>query len=148
MFEGIVLMLISLGAIAAGRGHVAKARQMRGFQTARGRVIARELAVIPSGDVVEGRWGRGGGYWPKATYTYEVGDTTYTGDRRQYGWVGLKQSVAQAELDAIPDEVEVHYDPSDPQDAYLIRHKPALGHGLVAGGTFGVLIALVLILGS
>jgi hypothetical protein len=148
MASGIVLMLISAGAVFAGRGYVRAARAMRGFETTRGRVIAREVAVVPSADTREGHWGKGGGYWPKATYVYEVGGQSYTSDRLRYGWQGLKQSVAEQELAAIPDEIDVYYDPAAPQVAYRVLHKPRLGYALITGGAFGVLIALVLIVGS
>jgi hypothetical protein len=74
----IALLVISLGAIAAGWGYVRMAQRMRSFATTRGTVLARELAVMPGGDTREGRYGRGGGYRPKVTYAYTVDGVGYT----------------------------------------------------------------------
>jgi hypothetical protein len=143
----IALLIISCGAIVAGWGYVRTARRMRGYETTRGTVVAREIAVLPSttGDT-EGRWGKGGGYWPRATYTYTVAGVAHRSDRRGYAYRGLKKSVAEEQLAAIPEEVDVYFDPAKPEEAYLERHSPALGNLLVAGGGFGVLVALVLLL--
>jgi hypothetical protein len=144
---GIGLLVISLGAIAAGRGHVRTARRMRSFATTRGRVVAREIAVI-TGLNREGRWGQGGNYRPKVTYEYTVGGVAYTSDRTSYVLRGLRRSLAEQQLAAIPDEVEVHYDPAAPQEAFLETHTPRLGRMLIAGGAAGALFALLVILAS
>ena len=68
--------------------------------------MARELATVGY-DHLEPRWGKGGGYRPKVTYTYAVGERTYTSDRSSYAHRGLKQHIAEQELAAIPDEVVV-----------------------------------------
>jgi hypothetical protein len=40
---------------------------------------------------------------------------------------GLKRSVAEQALAAVPDEVDVHYDPTTPQEAFLQAHTPRTG---------------------
>jgi hypothetical protein len=144
--SAIALLVISLGAIVAGRGYVKTSRRMRSFQTTRGRVVAKELARVP-GLSREGRWGKGGNYRPKVTYAYTVGGVAYTSDRSSYATRGLRQSVAEQQLAATPDEVDVYYDAAAPQEAYLELHTPRLGHFLVAGGLVGALIGLILLLG-
>jgi hypothetical protein len=143
---GIAMLLISVGMIAAGRGHVKLARRMRSFQTTRGRVVGREVAVVP-GAGHEGRWGRGGRYRPKVTYEYTVGGVSYTSDRTSHVLRGLRESLVEQQLAAIPDEVDVHYDPASPGEAFLETHTPGLGRALMAGGAVGILLALVMILG-
>jgi len=118
---------------------------MRSFQRTRGRIVARELAAVPGGNR-EGRWGRGGGYRPKVTYSYAVGGVSYTSDRSSYAIRGLKKSIVEQELAAIPDEVDVYYDPAAPQEAYLETHKPRLGTILLIGGGVGSMAALVALL--
>lgn len=147
MASAIFVLLISLGAIVAGAGYVRTARRMRSFGTTRGTVIGRELATLPGGDTREGRWGQGGGWMPKVTYTYVVDGVSHTSNRLGYAYRGLKQSVAEKQLAAIPDEVDVHYDPADPQVAYLQTHRPRLGMVLVAGGLVGLAGALIALLG-
>jgi hypothetical protein len=143
----IAIFVISLGAILAGRGYVKTAQRMRSYVTTRGRVTAREVVVIAGLDR-EGRWGQGGNYRPKVTYDYTVGGVAYTSDRTSYAHRGLKRSLAEQRLAAIPDEVDVYYDPAAPDQAYLEKHSPALGRYLLAGGGVGVLFALILLLGS
>jgi hypothetical protein len=46
----------------------------------------------------------------------------------------------------VPDEVEVHYDPTAPHQAYLQLHTPRIGYALILCGAFGVLVALVSLL--
>jgi hypothetical protein len=143
----IALFVISLGAILAGRGYVTTARRMRTFATTRGRVTGREVVMI-AGLGREGKWGQGGNYRPKVTYDYTVDGVAYTSDRTTYAHRGLRRSLAKQQLAAIPDEVDVYYDPAAPQEAYLQTHSPALGRYLLAGGGVGVLFALILLLGS
>jgi hypothetical protein len=80
---------------------------------------------------------------PKVTYDYTVNGVSYTSDRSSYALRGLKRSIAEQELAAIPDEVDVYYDPAAPQEAYLETHTPRIGRFLLAGGAAGVLVALV-----
>src|SRR5262245_18965872 len=120
---------------------------MRSYATTRGRVTSREV-VMMAGLSREGKWGQGGNYRPKVTYDYTVDGVTYTSDRTSYAHRGLRHSLAEQQLAAIPDEVDVYYDPSAPKEAYLETHSPALGRYLLVGGGIGVLFALILALGS
>jgi hypothetical protein len=142
----IVVLVISCAAIAAGWTYVRMARRMACFATTRGTVIGREVASVPSTASREGRWGKGGGYRPKVTYTYAVGGVTYTSDRWSYAIEGLKRSLAEQALAAGPDEVDVHYDPTAPQVAYLQTHTPRIGYVLIVCGVIGVLAALASLL--
>jgi len=143
----IAILVISLGAILAGRGYVRTARQMQSFATTRGHVTAREVVMI-GGLSREGKWGQGGNYRPKVTYDYTVGGVAYTSDRVSYANRGLRRSLAEQQLAAFPDEVDVYYDPAAPQEAYLEKHTPTLGRYLLAGGGVGALFGLILLLGS
>jgi hypothetical protein len=144
---GLAFMVISLGAILAGRGYVRTSRRMRSFQTTRGRVFKRELATV-AGDTREGVWGKGGGYRPAVTYVYTVEGVEHTSDKVSYAHRGLRKSLAEQALAAIPDEVDVFYDPADPDEAYLVRHSPRLGHWLIGGGVLGILFGLLIVLAS
>lgn len=147
MVAAIAILVISAGAILAGRGYVRTAQKMRSFATTRGHVTAREV-VMMAGLSREGRWGQGGNYRPKVTYDYSVDGVAYTCDRTTYAHRGLRRSLAEQQLAAIPDEVDVYYDPAAPQEAYLEKHSPTLGRYLLAGGGVGVLFGLILLLGS
>lgn len=97
--------------------YVRTARRISSFATTRGTVIDRELAAVPGAPGREGHWGKGGGYRPKVTYTYVVDGVAYTSDRWSYAIEGLKRSLAEQVIAAVPDEVDVHYDPTAPQSA-------------------------------
>lgn len=140
---GIGLIVISLGAILAGRGYVRVAKRMRSYATTRGRVLERELARTSGGR--EGRFGQGGNYRPLVTYAYVVDGVERTSDKSSYAHQGLRESVARERLRAIPDEVDVYYDPADPDQAYLEKHTPRIGYWLVGGGTTGVLLGLIML---
>ncbi len=137
----IVILIISAGAVLAGWGFVRATRRMRSYQTTRGTVIGRELAAMPL-DTREGRWGKGGGYQPKVTYVYTVGGVSYTSDRWSYAAAGLRHDLAQKTLDAVPDQVDVHYDPRAPQQACLQIQSPGRGYLVLIGGALGMLAAL------
>jgi hypothetical protein len=143
MAAAIALLVISLGAILAGQGYVKNGRRMRGYATTRGRVVGRELARIAAAGP-EGRFGQGGPYWAKATYVFTVDGVEHTSDKTSYAHRGLKKALAEQRLAAIPDEVDVHYDPASPDDAYLEKHTPGMGYWFLAGGGVGVLIALLI----
>jgi Protein of unknown function (DUF3592) len=145
--SAIFLLVLSGAAIGVGVRYVRTARRMRSFQTTRGTVVAREVAVVPSGDLREGKWGKGGGYWPKVTYTYTVDGAAYTSDRSSYAFRGVKRSIAEQQLAAISDEVNVYYNPAAPQEAYLETNSPRLGTILVVGGSVGLAVALILLVG-
>lgn len=142
MASALFLLVLALGAIVAGVGYVRVAYRMRHFRATAGRVIAREVVTVPSGDTTEGRFGQGGGYMPKITYTYTVDGVERVGDRMAYAARGWKRAIAEQRLAAIPDSVEVWYDPSDPREAWIERHSPAIGYALVAGGAVAALAAV------
>jgi uncharacterized protein DUF3592 len=143
---GIALLVISIGAIAAGQGYIKTANRMRSFATARGTVLEREVGTVPSGDRTEGRWGKGGGAVPKVTYRYTVEGVEYTNDRWSYAWRGMKRSIIEEQLKTIPDEVPVYYDPAKPAESYLELHTPNTGVYLIGGGIAGAAFALLILL--
>ena len=134
MVAAVFVLVIAAGALAAGIGHVRKARSMRGYRSTVGQVVARDVAAIPGVDLREGRWGRGGGYEPRIVYRYSVDGVEFTGDRLGYVRRGLKRAIAERRAAAYPDELQVWFDPADPREAYLERHTPGLGWALVALG--------------
>jgi hypothetical protein len=138
----ILVLIVACGAIAAGYGYVRAARRMRFYRTVEGDVVGREVAVVPGSAGGEGTGGSGGRYSPKVTYTYVVDGVSYTSDRWSFAGNGLKRSVAEQQLAAVPDRVTVFYDPNAPAQAYLHTHTPRVGYALLMGGAIAALAAL------
>ena len=145
MAGAIALIVISLGAIVAGRGYMRTARRMGAFAVTRGTVLEKKPIPLPGGDTRSGRWGKGGGYQPYVRYAYEVEGAPYTNDKVGYALQGLKQELVQQDLDALPEQVDVHYDPANPQDAYLKTHTPTIGRWFIIGGAVGVVFGLLIL---
>src|SRR3954453_22557872 len=95
MVFGIALLVISIGAIAAGRGYTATARRMRSFATTRGTVLEKRAITVPGGDTREGALGSGGGYQPYVRYAYEVGGRGFENDKVSYALRGMKRSLVE-----------------------------------------------------
>jgi hypothetical protein len=147
VLSAIFLFVLSLGAIAAGMGSIRTSDRMRSFAVTPGTVIARDVQLIGTlGGPPAARWGKGGGYAPKVTYTYAVDGTTYTSDRWTYAQRGLQRALALERAQALPDSVAVHYNPTKPEEAYLETHTPKLGRWLILGGLAGCLVALMIAL--
>jgi hypothetical protein len=111
---------------------------MRSFHSVRGKVIARRVVIVPSGNTMTGRFGDGGGFTPQVTYRYVVDGVERESNKLARAVRGYKKSVAEGKLAEIPDDVVVWYDPADPSEAYLQKHGTALGYVLFA---FGVCLA-------
>lgn len=147
MISALFLLVLAIGAIAAGVGYVRKAAAMSRFRGVRGQVISREVVPTPGG-TREGRFGDGGGFMAKVTYRYVVDGQEHVGDRMGYAFRGLRRSLAEQRLAAIPDEVHVWVNPEDPKDAYLERHTPTIGYFFLVGGGLAGLASVAWILGQ
>lgn len=135
-------LIVALAAVAAGVKYIMTARKMRSFNTTRGTVLSREISPVNAGLGREGRWGSGGNYEPKVTYSYVVDGVAYRSDRWSYGSEGRKRSVAERALAAVPDDVTVYYDPADPRQSYLHTTSPKVGYALLAGGAALLFVAV------
>lgn len=134
MLANLFALLLGLAFVYVGYTYGALARRMRSFKSVPGKVIAREVVVVPSGNTTTGRWGDGGGYTPKVTYGYRVDDVALESNKLARAIRGYKREIAERKLAEIPDDVVVWYDPTNPSEAYLEKHGPALGYALMALG--------------
>jgi hypothetical protein len=144
MATELFVLLLGLGFAYVGFTYGALARRMRSFRSVSGRVVAREVVVVPTGDTTTGRWGEGGGYTPQVTYLYVVDGVELRSNKIGLAIPGYKRAVAERKLAEIPDEVVVWYDPSKPSEAYLRKHGPALGYAI---STLGVALAIGALVG-
>ena len=143
MLTKLFALLLGLAFVYVGSTYSALARRMRSFKRTSGRVVARDVVVVPSGDTTTGRWGEGGGYTPQVTYRYVVDGVELQSSNIARAIRGYKRAVAERKLAEIPDEVVVWYDPVKPSEAYLQKHGPALGYAILALGVGLVVGALI-----
>lgn len=85
-----------------------------------------------------------GWYYARVKYSYAVAGKTYQNDRiYQIGRLDGTKDDRQHFVDALPDPVPVHYDPADPQQAYLVAN-PTWTYWLMIGcGALVLLVGLV-----
>jgi hypothetical protein len=145
-FTQIFALLLGLAFVYVGNMYSALARRMRSYRSVRGRITAREVVIVPSGNTREGRYGDGGGYTPQVSYRYVVDGIELESNKLARAVRGYKRSVAERKLEEIPDQVTVWYDPRNPSEAYLHKHGPAFGYAILGLGvavTAGALISLL-----
>ncbi len=145
MATKLFVLMLGVAFVYVGYAYSALARRMRSYKSVQGRVVAREVVVVPSGDTTTGRWGEGGGYTPQVTYRYVVDGVELESNKIARAIRGYKRAVAERKLVEIPERVVVWYDPSRPSEAYLERHGPALGYAILGLGvvlTLGALLAI------
>jgi hypothetical protein len=147
MATKLFVLLLGLACAYAGNLYGAVARRMRSFRSVSGRVVAREVVVVPSGNTTTGRFGDGGGYTPQVTYRYVVDGAELESNKIGLAIHGYKHAVAERKLAEIPETVVVWYDPTKPGEAYLRKHGPALGYLILTLGACLVLGALVSLFG-
>lgn len=144
----VVLVTVGVGIAAACGGRYGldyrESAAARGWPAVEGQVIssrvAEETRYLSSGG---GRMTKIRQYEPRVTYSYDVGGVSRTGSRVWWGEAQLWDSRAEAERFAagypLFQKMPVHYDPADPDEAYLVAQGPSIGWLLLAG--FGLLVA-------
>lgn len=124
-----------IGAVALSMG-VKVARETartRGWPTVPGRVLAKSVGRSI---------GRGRTNALRVKYAYSVEGKDYESERvHPLGEVGYHD--AQARIDALPDPVPVHYDPTDPSRSFLL---PMPGSTTWIAIVFGAVVLAVSVL--
>lgn len=88
--------------------------------------------------------GKGRNYIPHAVYRYEVGGKAYTHDQvYMIRRTGLLHDKAQELVDGLPDPVPVHYNPENPQDAFLLLNPKGTSWLMIGVGALFALIGLM-----
>jgi len=113
LFFGLVWSGLTLGFDVYWATAVYRQIAALGHPTVDGVVTASKVTVVPSG--------RRSTTAPKITYSYQVHNKTYVGDRFRYGQTSSSDGNARRIVDQFPigRRVTVHYSPDDPSDAVL-----------------------------
>ena len=143
MLAGLLLVILGLVSLWGARYWMRLRRQVNAWPVVRGHVTARH-AIQPTD---RGRTSAPAFRWaPDVRFSYRVDDTDYIGEKfwPPWSWTHTKAS-AEAFLVTIPDEVDVRYDPTDPQTSCL--YPPPYGNvlwygipGLVLLGVGGLIL--------
>ncbi len=141
IFTAIFAWAIAAGAFVAGHGYIRTARAMPTWPFTAGTVTRRELGEDTNVEAP------GVSYYPRPTYTYVVGERSFSSDRYEYAHRGRPREQAEKLLAAVPDTVQVYFNPEKPSEAYLIRHTPHLGYVFYAAGAVVALVGLAFLLG-
>jgi hypothetical protein len=138
-----VAFCIGLFSIVSGISLARKNMRITRWPTAPGRVVAREAG---RSDIAAAVGPAAVRFEPKVTYQYEVNGTRFEGHgiRPSNRFMSQEQAVAKAK--SIPDSVIVHYNPANPQEAYLYLDSWLLPIAVIAIGlvtTLGAMLSLV-----
>ena len=131
----VFLIVLGLGGVVGGLVLGVRVQRIRGWPTARARVVERAVGAPtqPTGGARNGR------FVPSVRYVFEVEGRSYEGRQIRPVQEGMTAERAREVVDAIPDVVEVHYDPRDPSQAFIEPGSLTLA---VAVGVGGALLAL------
>jgi hypothetical protein len=132
---------LGIAALYAARSSARTRRRVLGWPTTPGHITVRE--TIQPGD--RGRTSAPAFRWAAdVRYTYAVDGVEREGDKITLPWSSTgSQKKAQTELDAIPDDVEVRYDPTDPATSCLFPPPRKGAVIFVVAGLFAFLIGLL-----
>lgn len=135
MVIAIFLFVIGAFAVAAGVNMVGVTRRAQAWPQTAGRIIERGV-----GEATTTASSRAGRYYePRVKYTYNVAGTDYTGTRIDFNRAAYNKDSAEKRVAALPEQVQVHYDPQSPAESVL--HPGSAGLPLVMVA-FGALLAL------
>ena len=132
----IFVLVIGAAAIVAGVTMLSAGSTARGWPVVPGQIVER--SVGPSTTTGASRPGRY--FEPRVTYDYTVDGKPHQGHRITMTTEAYDEAQARRVVDALPDTVEVHYDPGNPADAVL--QPSAIGMSLLIL-IFGAIAALV-----
>jgi hypothetical protein len=134
----LFVIVLSAGALLAGLRATRTSLKVRRWPVVAGRVVDKGVgAATTTGASRAGRYVE-----PWAKYTYVVEGKRYTCARIAPTRRAYDADTARRVTDRIPDDVDVHYDPGDPGDAYLQPSSVAVGVGLLVAGGVGALVGV------
>jgi hypothetical protein len=138
----IFVLAISAAALVTGVAMMAASRKARSWPVVAGQVVER--GVGPATTTGASRAGRY--FEPRVTYTYEVAGKAFRGHRIGLAPDAFDEDKAKRVADALPAQVEVHYNPDDPSDAVLEPSSIAMSILILLVGVIGGLAGAAMLL--
>ena len=87
---------------------------------------------------------------PLVKYVYQVGGKDFVSDRLQPKQIQQPrhntEAWAQKRAAEFPDEVDVHYNPEDPSESFLLQTPKILLYTLIVGSCVALLFGVILLL--
>jgi hypothetical protein len=140
----VAIFLLVVGSICliGAFNLMRKTLAARGWPVVSGRIIERDVGpATTTGGSRPGRY-----FEPLVKYSYTVEGKSYTGQRITLTKNAYNADTARSMVDKLPDDVEVHYNPEAPGEAYLQPSAVALGVFMMSISALGVLIGAGLLL--
>ncbi len=134
-----VFIVIGIGIAADGLIRTQKGQDSLDWPFVSGQILTARIQEAPSDE--------GTDYIPRVSYTYQVGDTVYAGERITFRGNAGSEAEAQAVLQRYPvgRTVRVYYNPNRLAEAVLEPGPCTSCFGIVAFGTvFGLVGAYAL----
>lgn len=138
----IFLLVLGTVGLFAGVSLLRTSMKVGGWPVVEGRLT--EKGIGPSTTTGASRAGRY--FEPKIKYTYTVDGKGYTGDRLGPAVAAYGEAQAKALVAELPEQVQVHYNPQNPAEAFLqaTSYLPAIL--ALLGGLGSLLVGAVLLL--
>ncbi|MFT3692063.1 MAG: DUF3592 domain-containing protein [Kofleriaceae bacterium] len=136
LIYALLTVLFGGAAVFAARYMWREIRDHKDWPTVKGTITERGL-----GDQIATARTPGATYMPRAVYSYEVDGKSYTNDQV---WLirgtGATADAAKKLVDELPNPVDVHYDPENPAQSYLLTNSHAMYYVSLI---FGIVLLVV-----
>ena|ERR1700687_1747198 len=146
IFAGAFALLIGIILLLTGFRQLRNRAALNHWPITKGRVIERGTfqPYIPTAGPPAFR------HSPLVKYVYQVAGKEFVSDRIRPKRIQLPQhntrEWAQKTANKFPDEVEVHYNPEDPSESFLVQTPAILLYGLIGGSCFAIFFGVILLL--
>ncbi|HBB97524.1 MAG TPA: hypothetical protein DC054_19250 [Blastocatellia bacterium] len=146
IFAGGFALLIAIVLMLTGLRQLKNRAALDRWPTTKGKVIERSTYQpdIPTLGPPAFR------HSPLVKYVYRVAEKEFVGDRIRPKRIQQPQhntkDWAQRTANKFPDEVDVHYNPEDPSESFLVQTPKILLYTLIGGSCVALLFAAMLLL--
>ena len=146
IFAGAFALLIGIVGLWTGFKQLRNRAALNRWPITKGKVIERGTykPYIPTAGPPAFR------HAPLVKYVYQVAGREFINDRIRPKRIQQPQhntkKWAQKTANRFPDEVDVHYNPEDPSESFLVQTPKILLYGLMGASCFAILFGVVLFL--